>query len=143
MKQSLLCLVATIALFSFSALAFAAPKQGPRHNTTRELTTEQMQTIEGIAAAHQEKLYDLREQIWAKHTELQALTTSGKAERSDIQGLIKDLSALRGALHRERVAIRTEVAKQTGITQMGRHEDETGPGAGYHGKAFEHGMIGY
>jgi zinc resistance-associated protein len=138
-----LCLVATIALLSFSVLAFAAPKQGSRHNAMRELSTEQMQAIEGIAAAHQEKLYDLREQIWAKHTELQALTASGKAERSDIQGLIKDISALRGTLHRERVAIRNEVEKQTGITQMDRHEDETGPGAGYHGKSFEHGMIGY
>jgi len=125
MKKNIIILIAAAALISLSAFAFAAgPKGGKGRAADAPLTTEQRATVQKIIEAHQDKLYELREKIWAKHAELQALSTSGKAEKADIQGLVADISKLRDAMHTERLAMRTEIEKQTGIKAFG-------PG-GYH-----------
>ena len=131
MKKTLITLIATAALLSLTAFAFAAPHGGGHGYAAKgyHLTAEQRATIQKIIEAHQDKLYDLREKIWAKQAELQALTTSGKAEKSDIQSLIGEISKLRDAMHQERLAIRTEIQKQTGLKPFGPN--------GYH-----HGMMG-
>ena len=97
MKKTLITLIAAAALLSLTAFAFAAPRGGGRGYNANgyHLTAEQRTAIQKIIEAHQDKLYDLREKIWAKQAELQALTTSGKAEKSDIQSLIGDISKLR------------------------------------------------
>lgn len=140
MRKNIFNLVALVALISLSTLAFAAPKHSPRDREMRELSAEKLVAIEGIAAAHQEKLYDLREKIWAKQAELQALCLSGKAEKSDIHGLIGDISALRNSMHQERKAIRSEVEKQTGLKGFGPHDDETCTGMDFHGRGLERGI---
>lgn len=149
MKKSIIALVAVASLVALSAVAFAGPRggrgagQGPN-----QPTAEQRATIQKIVDAHQEKLYELREKIWAKHAELQALSNSGKAEKSDIQSLVADISKLRDAMNKERLAIRADIEKQTGLKGYGYHHgggygyggacgDDCGPG--YGGKGFGRG----
>ena len=138
MKKSIIALVAVASLVALSAFAFAGPKggrgagQGPN-----QPTAEQRATIQKIVDAHQEKLYELREKIWAKHTELQALSNSGKAEKADIQSLVADISKLRDAMNKERLAIRADIEKQTGLTGYGYGH------GGYHRGGMGGGMGGY
>ena len=132
MRKNIFTFIAVAALVSLSAFAFAAGPRGARGAgaVPYELTPEKRIAIQKIIETHQDKLYELREKIWAKHAELQALTTSGKAEKSDIHSLIADISKLRDAMHQERLAIKSEIEKQTGIKAFG-------PGS------YHHGMMGY
>ncbi len=157
MNKRLVTLLAVAALVAFSAVAFAAPRAGRASAAAQEtLTPEKRVAVQKIFESHQDKLYELREQIWAKHAELQALSASGKAEKADIQALIGDITKLRSAMHKERLAIRSEIEKETGIKAFGPggyHRglggygygpcgDEGGctPGAGYQGKGYGRGM---
>lgn len=151
MKKSIITLVAVASLVALSAMAFAAPRGG-RGAGQNQPTAEQRATIQKIVDAHQDKIYELREKIWAKHTELQALSNSGKAEKSDIQSLVSDISKLRDAMNKERLAISAEIEKQTGLKGYGYHRGGVGGGmggacgndcgAGYGGKGFGRGMNG-
>jgi zinc resistance-associated protein len=119
MKKRLVTLLAVASLIALSAVAFAAPRGGRAAAAKDVLTPEKQAAVQQIFEAHQDKLYELREQIWAKHAELQALTASGKAERGDIQSLIGDITKLRTAMHQERQAIRKEIETKTGIKGFG------------------------
>jgi len=153
MKKRIITLITVVALVSLSALAFAGPRGG-RGAYANQLTTENRAAIQKIIESHQDKLYELREKIWAKHAELQALSASGKAEKSDIQSLIGDIAKLRDAMNQERKTISAEIEKQTGLKGFGPGgyhrggmgmgygmNDGSCPGGGY-GKGFGRGMGG-
>lgn len=131
MKKRIVITFTVLALVSLSALAFAAPKAGRGPAAQPTLTPEKQAAVSQIVDKHHVKLIELREKIWAKHTELQALSQSGKAEKSDIQSLIGDISKLRAAMNAERDAMRAEIEKETGIKGYGR---------GYHGGGMGGGM---
>lgn len=131
MKKRIIITFTVLALVSMSAFAMAAGK-GAR-NLQPTLTPEKQAAVEKIVDKHHVKLVELREQIWAKQTELQALSRSGKAERSDIQSLVNEISKLRTATNAERDAMRAEIEKETGIKAFGRgfhRGGGFGPGAG-------------
>lgn len=132
MKKSILALLAVTALLALSAVAFAGPRG--KGAAQAAITPEQRATVQKIIESHQDKLYEQREKIWAKHVELQALTNSGKAEKGDIQALIGDIAKLRDAMHKERQTIRAEIEKQTGLSGFGPE--------GYHG-GYHRGGMGY
>lgn len=136
MKKRIITLVAVASLVALSAVAFAGPRGGRGAGPAQApLNAEQRATVQKIIEDHQEKLYELREKIWAKHAELQALSNSGKAERSDIQSLVADIAKLREAMHKERLAISTDIEKKTGLKGYGY-------GYGYHGGYHRGGMGG-
>lgn len=151
MRKSMIALVAVASLVALSAVAFAAPRGGRGAGQGQyQPSVEQRATIQKIVDAHQGKMYELREKIWAKHTELQALSNSGKAEKSDIQSLVSDISKLRDAMNKERLAMSAEIEKQTGLKGYGGYHrgggmgggmgacgDDCGPG--YGGKGFGRG----
>ena len=132
MKKRIVIIITVLALISMSAFAMAAGK-GNRGRNVDTLTPEKQAAVEKIVDKHHVKLVELREQIWAKQTELQALSRSGKAERTDIQSLIADISKLRTSMNAERDAMRSEIEKETGITAYGR---------GFHRGGFGGGMGG-
>lgn len=137
MKKSIVSLAIVAAILSLSALAFAAaPKggKGAQADQSYSLSPEKQAAVQKIIEAHQDKLYELREKIWAKHAELQALSNSGKGDKADIQNLISDISKLRDAMHKERLAIRTEIEQQTGIKSFGR--------GFHHGMGYGYGAEG-
>lgn len=131
MRKRIIITFTVLALVSMSAFAMAAGKGNRARNAEPTLTPEKQAAVEKIVDKHHVKLVELREQIWAKQTELQALSRSGKAERSDIQSLISDISKLRTATNTERDAMRAEIEKETGIKAFGRGFHRSGgPGAG-------------
>ena len=133
MKKRIIITITVLALVSMSAFAMAAGKGVRGRNAEPTLTPEKQAAVEKIVDKHHVKLVELREQIWAKQTELQALSRSGKAERSDIQSLISDISKLRTAMNAERDTMRAEIEKETGIKSFGR---------GYHGGGMMGGGAG-
>lgn len=132
MNKRIVITFTVLALVSMSAFAMAAGKGNRARNYEPTLTPEKQAAVEKIVDQHHVKLVELREQIWAKQTELQALSRSGKAERSDIQSLIGDISKLRTTMNTERDAMRTEIEKETGIKAFGRGFHR---GGGYGGGA--------
>jgi len=135
MKKRIVITMTVLALVSMSAFALAAGKGTRARNVEPTLTPEKQAAVEKIVDKHHVKLVELREQIWAKQTELQALSRSGKAERNDIQSLISDISKLRTTMNAERDAMRAEIEKETGITSFGRGYHRGGYGMGYGGGA--------
>lgn len=135
MKKRFITAVALVALVSMSAFAFAAPRggRGPVGDPYAALTPEKQAAVNKILDKHHLKLQELREQIWAKHTELQALSQSGKAERADIQSLVSDISKLRTAMNTERDALRADLEKETGVKAFGHGYHRGGYGGGYGG----------
>jgi zinc resistance-associated protein len=120
MNKRIITTITVLALVSLSALAMAAPRGGRGPVAEPTLTPEKQAAVAKIVDKHHAKLVELREKIWAKHTELQALSRAGKAEKSDIQALIADISKLRATMNEERDALRAEIEKETGIKAYGR-----------------------
>lgn len=118
MMKKLIPALAVFAIIALSAQAYAAPK-GAQGAGQPGLTADQQTKAQQIVEKHQPKLLELREKMWAKNTELQALTTAGKAEKADIQALIADITALRTAMTAERTAMGDELQKATGLTGFG------------------------
>lgn len=131
MKKRLLTTFTVLALVSLSAFAMAAPRggRGPAA-ADPALTPEKQAAVAKIVDKHHVKLVDLREKIWAKQTELQALSRAGKAEKADIQNLIAEISKLRTSMNEERDALRAEIEKETGIKSYGRGYHRGGLGGG-------------
>lgn len=146
MKKRFITAVALVALVSMSAFAFAAPRggRGPVGDPYAALTPEKQAAVNKILDKHHLKLQELREQIWAKHTELQALSQSGKAERADIQSLVSDISKLRTAMNTERDALRADLEKETGVKAFGHGYHRGGYGGGDCGGGYgpRGGMMG-
>ena len=114
MMKRIVPVMAILAFVSFSSVAFAAPKADAaspmaKAHAHRHLTPEQRETVHKIFAAHKDKLHELRMGIWAKKTELKALVAAVKAEKSDIQGLIGEMTTLRNDKYEERKAILAEI----------------------------------
>lgn len=131
MKKRIITTFTVLALVSMSAFALAAGKGGRAAAAEPTLTPEKQAVVAKIVDKHHAKLIELREKIWAKQTELQALSQSGKAEKSDIQSLIGEISKLRTNMNEERDALRTELEKETGIKAYGRGYHRGGMGGGY------------
>lgn len=125
-KRSVMVIASLAALLAFSAVAFAGQGRGPgggMGSLYAGLTPEKQAAVDKIFEKHQKKIFELREQYWAKDTELDALTSSGKAEKADIQSLVADMSKIRLQLDQERQALAAELSKETGV--------KFGPGSGF------------
>ena len=125
-KRSVMAIAALAALLALSAVAFAGQGRGPgggMGSLYAGLTPEKQAAVDKIFEKHQKKIFELREQYWAKDTELDALTASGKAEKADIQSLVADMSKIRLQLDQERQTLFTELSKETGV--------KFGPGGGF------------
>jgi len=125
-KRSIIVVAALAAVLALSAVSFAGPGyghgRGPGMGFYDNLTPEKQAAVDKIFDKHEKKIVELSDQYWAKNTELEALTASGKAERADIQGLVADLAKVRAQLRQEHDALATELSKETGM--------KFGPGMG-------------
>lgn len=136
-KRFVLVPAVLAALLLLSSVAFAGPGHGRGYGPGMgsfyaNLTPEKQAAVDKIFEKHQKKFTELREQYWAKSTELDALTRAGKAEKGDIQALVADLGKIRAQIDQEREALGAEVSKETGVKF---------PAYGY-GMMGGHGMMG-
>lgn len=159
-KKITLASLAVIAVLAISSMAFAGPGQGHMGRNGQpgmwnNLTPEKQAEVKKIFDAHREKMDGLRDQLWAKHTTLDALVDSGKATKSDIESLVSDMVKIKRNMDRERDALSTELEKTTGLRFFGGPGFGCGGpgfGQGYHHRGFKghgrgmgpgYGMMGY
>lgn len=126
-----LLLILSLALagvFAAGGLALAGPN-GPGMGGGfgafyNQLTPEKRQAVDAIFSRHEQTLFDLRQQLWARNTELSALMDSGQADEKAVRALTTQIVDLRTRQNAELKALREEISRETGLTLPGR-----GPGA--------------
>lgn len=86
----------------------------------QNLTPEQQEKFGALREEFVKKTEPLRADMWAKHTELQALTNNPKVEPKYITKLVQELKELNLAMQAERTAFHAQVEKEVGIKNFGR-----------------------
>lgn len=148
-KKTTIATLTVVAVLAFSAIAFAG--RGWHHGYGSgngmmngygpgiQVAPEQQEAFDKIFEKHQDKMEGLRNEMWAKNLELNALTESGKAEKSDIRSLVGDLTKLREKMQTERESFFNEL-EAAGIEPLaaagnapcaGRGPGMMGGGQGY------------
>lgn len=121
--------------------------RGPRGNSPfMDLTPEKRSAFIALVREHREKIFPIREQLWAKETTLHALQNNPKTDPQQITTLVNEMSALRAKLHTERLALDARVKKEIGIDfpSMGFHGGRgEGYGCGDGGRGPRHGGWGH
>lgn len=138
-----LCLSLTL---TGAALAQGHGGRGPwgpapcADNGAWNLTAEQRVTYDKIMKEYDAKITPLRDEMWAKHTELQALSGNPKTEPGTISKLVQDMSGIRVKLRQERETLAQRLEKELGIKSgFGRGGFHDGYGRGMRGHG---GMMG-
>lgn len=112
-KKTTIASLTIIAVLAFSAMAFAG--RGWHHGNGMgggygmmgngpgmQVAPEQQEAFDKLFDKHSTKMEQLRNDMWAKNLELNALVESGKAEKSDIRSLVGDITKLREKMQVER-----------------------------------------
>lgn len=118
MKKKTLIPVIVILVLSMAAVAMA---RGGYHNggnwaAFEQLTPEKQQQVQTIIKKYETTFQTLKNQQWAKRTELNALVESGKADKETIHALVKDLSDVREKMYTTHQKMADEIEKEAGIT---------------------------
>lgn len=108
-------------------------QNGPRQ-IFEQLTPEKQQEVKAIFEKHQDEIQNIRTQMWAKRTELNALVDSGKADQKTITKLVKEMTDLRTKRFDLRKQVDDEIETATGIAMPLR-----GCGFGFGGRDFDDG----
>ncbi|TIH17388.1 periplasmic heavy metal sensor [Marinifilum sp. JC120] len=97
-----------------------------------QLTPEKQQQVQDIIKKYESTFQTLKSDQWAKHTELNALVESGKADKDTIHALVKELTEVRNKLYAEHSKMADEIEKETGLTfpPMGQGIGKGGRGCG-------------
>lgn len=120
--RNALALILTLAvLATFTGLASAQGHgmrgQGMMGGGMNTLTPEQQTAMQKLHAEHTAATAELRKQIFAKESELNALLYADKTDNAKIDALTKDIGVLHAELYTDQVALRKQLAKE-GITPM-------------------------
>lgn len=150
-KQIALFSLSLMAVLAMSVSAFAGPGWG--RGGGPQLTPEKQAAAEKIFEKYQVKFVELREQLWAKHTQLQAQMSAEKPDQKTIEGLTDEIVKLRMDMYKNRTDMRDELTKETGLEfgsgaggcpgQGGGRGGCGGPGYGARGGCGGPGQGGY
>lgn len=154
--------MAAILVLGMTAMAFAGPGYGrgagacggPGYgmgygNGYAQLTPEKQQAVDAISDKYDAKFDELRSQMWTKHSVLQAMVNAGNADEKKISSLVADISKLRDQMRDTRVAMITEIQKETGLNAFGPRFGQgrgqgpgqgRGPGMGFNGQGMGRGQ---
>ena len=150
MKRNMIITIAVVATLLTASLGFAGrygncPRQGQGRGmgqgpVLEQLTPEKQQAFQALREAFQDKMHPLRNQMWVKRTELQALSVNPNTKPETLSGLVQEMGELRNTMHQERKAFREQVRTEIGIELgegrrgMGRGKMEMGRGRGFDGQ---------
>lgn len=135
MKKKIVIPVVTIIVLTMAGTAMA---RGGNHRGNHDgyrnghlqifeqLTPEKQQEVKTIFKKHQDEFHNIKTQMWAKRTELNALVDSGKADQKTITMLVKEMVELRTKGYNLRKQVNKEIEKATGIQMPMR---SFGPGS--------------
>lgn len=137
-KKTTIATLTVVAVLAFSAMAFAG--RGWHHGygygmmngfgPGLQVAPEQQEAFQKILDKHQDKMEKLRNEMWTKRLELDALTESGKADKSDIRSLVAELGKLHESIQGERKAFFNDL-DDAGIQPQGGFGPGNGMGPGY------------
>ncbi|EGJ50691.1 periplasmic heavy metal sensor [Desulfocurvibacter africanus] len=103
------------------------------------LTPEQQAKFDKIMSEHQKKTHAVREDMWAKQTELNALSVNPNTKPERISQLVAELKTLRAKQYAEREALNATLKKE-GLPQVGMGMGRMGGCGMMGGKGMKHGM---
>ncbi|EMG37074.1 Heavy-metal resistance [Desulfocurvibacter africanus PCS] len=103
------------------------------------LTPEQQAKFDKIMTEHQKKTHAVREDMWAKKTELNALSVNPNTKPERISQLVAELKSLRAKQYAEREALNATLKKE-GLPQVGMGMGRMGGCGMMGGKGMKHGM---
>ena len=78
----------------------------------QNLTPEQQQKFDQLFEAHQKRTFALRQDIWAKKTELNALSGNPNTKPERISQLVNELKDLRAKMFAERESFQSALKKE-------------------------------
>jgi len=140
-----LALIAVLALGT-SAMAWKGYSGGQNCQATlSQLTPEKQEAANKIFDKYNDKLQTLSQDLWAKHTEMQALIEAGKLEKEEIESYVKEMREIKDKLYKKQNEMRTELEKATGLdlTNCNFRGGMGGKGRGNCGGAPSGGCPGY
>ncbi|MGE4504828.1 MAG: periplasmic heavy metal sensor [Desulfovibrionaceae bacterium] len=142
-KRNTTIALATVLALVLAAAAWAGPGHGQGRNSHAnayaQLTPEQQAAADTIFDKYRTKMGELREKLWLKQAELDALVDSGAATRGDIKELVGDIGELRADLFEQREAMSEEL-EAAGISFWGM--GGRGCSGGGYGMMGGQGMMG-
>ncbi|BBD08934.1 zinc resistance-associated protein [Desulfovibrio ferrophilus] len=127
-RKTLSIVIATVAVLSLSAMAFAyGPGMGPGngrggcggYGPAQTLTPEQQEKLDILQKEYFSKTQSLRQEVYAKHMELEALLAAKDADAAKVDEVTKRLVDLKGRMFEQRVEFRKQL-KELGIQNYGR-----------------------
>ncbi len=131
-KKQILIGLAALMLLSLAAVAYAGP-YGNNQNF-QQLTPEKQEVARKIVDNFRDEMVPLRDQLWSKQAELDALVQAKLATKKDVKSMISDIGDIRTKITQKRDAFRSELEKETGLAFFGRgNGDCYGNGRGYGG----------
>jgi len=95
-----------------------------------QLTPEKQAAVASIDQAFAAKQADIRQRMWAKNAEMEAVLAQPKADRTKAATLSKDLAALQGEMQDAMIDRRIRIAEETGVTMPLGKGMMMGPGMG-------------
>ena len=129
-----------LAVLLFAAFAFAQPGgpgygDCPRGKGFAQLTEEQQATFQTIMDEHRAEVAPLREELWAKHAELEALSGNVNADPERITQLVSEMKDLRIQLRTERDVLKAKLeAEGLPTPKRGWGKKRGGQGYGHGGQ---------
>lgn len=114
-----------LAILVTAALAFAqpgygrggwgaggCPGYGQGNAQVQNLTPEQQAKLDQLFTEHRQQMFNLRQEIWAKQTELNALSNNPNTKPERISQLVSEIKDLRARQYNEREAFQATLQKE-------------------------------
>lgn len=118
--------------------------EGNDHYTGKALTPEKQQIFDQIMLESRAKMTPLMDKMWAKQTELRALSDNPNTKPESISKLVAEMSELRTQMRNEMIARNDKIKSSVGINPgYGMHNGRGhGGGKGHGGKGRGHDGYG-
>jgi zinc resistance-associated protein len=103
---------------------------GYRADQIAQLTPEKQEAYQTIMQDFQDKMTPLRETMWQKRMELEALSPNPNTQPDEIKGLVREIGALHTQMRGEHQGLRERLEKEIGLEvgQRGFHHPRSNKG---------------
>ena len=124
-KNITITALAAVLILAMAAWATAGPGYGRgncggpgygANSAYSQLTPEKQAAVDKIYEKYTPKFTELRDQMWTKHSTLQAMINGGQADEKKIGKLTAEITTLRTQMRDMGQAMSDELVKETGIT---------------------------
>ncbi|MDL2313643.1 periplasmic heavy metal sensor [Desulfovibrio sp. OttesenSCG-928-C14] len=100
-------LLASLVLAGAAGAATGRAGMGPNRAAPAALTQEQQADLDAIYAEHYDQVLPLREQLFAKNAELDALYYAGSKDEQRVRAIYREIADIRAGLFVESQALRS------------------------------------